>query len=79
MGGLISWCSKKQPVVALSICEAKYIVGVLSACQAMWILNLLQDLKIKVSKPVKLMIDNKSAISLAKYPIVNERSKHIDT
>ncbi|XP_058748407.1 uncharacterized protein LOC131621385 [Vicia villosa] len=37
------------------------------------------DLKIKVSKFVKLMIDNKSTVSLAKNPILHERSKHIDT
>ncbi|XP_050916112.1 secreted RxLR effector protein 161-like [Lathyrus oleraceus] len=40
-GGLISWCSKKQPIVALSTCEAEYIAGTLSACQVVWILNLL--------------------------------------
>ena len=66
-------------MVALSTCEAEYIVGALTACQAVWLMNLLQDLKIKVSKPVKLMIDNKSAISLAKNPVLHERSKHIDT
>ncbi|XP_050885332.1 uncharacterized mitochondrial protein AtMg00810-like [Lathyrus oleraceus] len=34
LGGPISWCSKKQLVVALSTCEAEYIAGALSACQA---------------------------------------------
>ncbi|XP_058746510.1 secreted RxLR effector protein 161-like [Vicia villosa] len=28
----ISWCSKKQPVIALSTCKAEYIAGALSAC-----------------------------------------------
>lgn len=42
-------------------------------------MNLLQDLKIKVSKPVELMINNKSAIILAKNPVLHGRSKHIDT
>ncbi|XP_050890341.1 uncharacterized protein LOC127095737 [Lathyrus oleraceus] len=36
------------------------------------------DLKIKVNKPVKLMIDNKSAISLVKNSVLHGRSKHID-
>ncbi|KAK2372692.1 putative mitochondrial protein [Trifolium repens] len=79
LGGPISWCSKKQPVVALSTCEAEYIAGALTACQAVWILNLLQDLKIEVNKPLKLMIDNKSAINLAKNPVLHGRSKHIET
>lgn len=66
-------------MIALSTCKAEYIVGALIAYQAVWILNLLQDLKIKVSKSVKLMIDNKLAISLAKNAMLHERSKHIDT
>ena len=42
-------------------------------------MNLLRDMKIKVNKHVKLTIDNKSAISLAKNPVLHGRSKHIDT
>lgn len=78
LGCPISWCSKKQPVVALSTCEPEYIASVLSVCQVVWILNLLQDLKIKVSKHVKLMIDNKSYISLDKNLVLHGRSKYID-
>ncbi|XP_050889640.1 uncharacterized mitochondrial protein AtMg00810-like [Lathyrus oleraceus] len=37
------------------------------------------DLKIKVNKPLKLMIDNKSAINLAKNLVLPARSKHIGT
>lgn len=79
LGGPISWCSKKQLVVALLACEVEYIVGDLTACQAVWILNLMQYLNINVNKPVKRMIDNKSAITLAKNPVLQRRSKHIDT
>ncbi|XP_050908371.1 secreted RxLR effector protein 161-like [Lathyrus oleraceus] len=79
MGSSISWCSKKKPIVALSTCEAEYIARVVTAYQVVWLLNLLQDLKIKVSKPLKLMVDNKSAINLAKNPVLHGRSKHIET
>lgn len=34
LGAPISWCSKKQPMVALSTCWAEYIADALSACQA---------------------------------------------
>ncbi|XP_058768547.1 uncharacterized mitochondrial protein AtMg00810-like [Vicia villosa] len=74
-GGPISWSSKKQPVVALSKCEAEYIASAVVACQAVWLLNLLEDLKVKINKPLKLMIDNKSAINLA----MHGRSEHIET
>lgn len=77
-GGPISWCSKKKLVVTLSTCEAKYIVVNLSACRAIWLMNLLQELKFKVSKSVKLMIDNKYVISIAKNPVLHGRSKYID-
>ncbi|KAK2424896.1 hypothetical protein QL285_035206 [Trifolium repens] len=36
-GAPISWCSKKEPVVALSLCEAEYIAASLSTCQAVWL------------------------------------------
>ncbi|XP_073224742.1 uncharacterized protein [Cicer arietinum] len=43
-GAPISWCSKKEPVVALSSCEAEYIIASLCACQAVWLVNLLREL-----------------------------------
>ncbi|XP_050920390.1 uncharacterized mitochondrial protein AtMg00810-like [Lathyrus oleraceus] len=32
-----SWCSKKEPVVALSYCEIEYIFTSLCACQIVWL------------------------------------------
>lgn len=79
LGSPISWCSKKKPVIALSTCEAEYIACDVAACQAVWLLNLLQDLKIKVNKTLKLMIDNKYAINLFKNLVLHGRGKHIET
>ncbi|GAU44503.1 hypothetical protein TSUD_122730 [Trifolium subterraneum] len=67
---LISRCSKKQPVIALSNCEAEYVVGSLAACQANWLQSLLSEIK---------RIDNKSAINLAKNHVSHGKSKHIET
>jgi hypothetical protein len=74
----VSWQSQKQRVVALSLCEAEYIAGATAACQGVWLSRLLSDLlNTKVVAPI-LYIDNKSALALAKNPVLHDRSKHID-
>lgn len=75
----ISWSSKKEPVVALSSCEAEYIAASMSVCQALWLNTLMGELKMEKSDSVKLLIDNQSAINLAKHPMAHGRSKHIET
>ncbi|XP_020225209.1 uncharacterized protein LOC109807090 [Cajanus cajan] len=62
----ISWCSRKQSVVALSSCEAEYIAASMGACQALWLETLLEELKTETEEGMLLMVDNKSAINLAK-------------
>lgn len=75
----ISWGSKKEPIVALSSCESEYVAAAMSACQAVWLDTLMQELKMKEPTAVRLLIDNKSAINLAKHPVAHGRSKHIET
>jgi hypothetical protein len=74
----ISWCSKKEPVVALSSCEAEYIAASLSTCQAIWLKNLVEEISQEKCDSITLKIDNVSAINLAKNPIAHGRSKHIE-
>lgn len=74
----ISWCSKKESVVALSTCESEYIAAAMSACQAAWLDSLMTELEIKEEEAVILKVDNKSAINLAKHPISHGKSKHIE-
>ncbi|PNX73153.1 hypothetical protein L195_g029051 [Trifolium pratense] len=78
-GALISWCTKKHPVTALSTCEAEYIAETFSTCQVIWLDSVMKELKCELKKPLKLLIDNKSAISLVKNPISHGRSKHIES
>jgi hypothetical protein len=75
----ISWCSKKQPVIALSSCEAEYIACAYAACQGIWLESLLKDLTIELSEPIQLFVDNQSAINLARNPVSHGRTKHIET
>lgn len=74
----ISWCSKKEPIVALSSCEAKYIVASLCGCQAVWLMNIIEELGRNEGETVTLFVDNVSAINLTKNAISHGRSKHIE-
>ncbi|RDX90374.1 Copia protein, partial [Mucuna pruriens] len=76
---LISWSSTKEPVVALSSCKAEYIAAFETTCQAVWLDALLGELQEKNLKKVKLLIDNKSAIDLARHLASHGRSKHVET
>ena len=42
--GVISWASKKQPIVSQSTAEAEYIAANAAACQAIWLRRILTDL-----------------------------------
>jgi len=76
---LITWVSQKQKIVTLSSCEAEYVAAAAAACQGVWLCRLIGDLIGKELAPVKMFMDNMSAIALSKNPVHHERSKHIDT
>lgn len=44
--GVVSWCPKKQSVVALSTTEAEYIAAAFCACQCIWIRRVLKKLEV---------------------------------
>ncbi|GKV14655.1 hypothetical protein SLEP1_g25495 [Rubroshorea leprosula] len=73
-----SWSSKKQSIVALSTCEAQYVAVASSACQAIWLQSLKNQVRVQIEEPMKIFVDNISAINLAKNPVQHGRSKHID-
>jgi len=43
-GAPISWCSKKQQIVALSSCETGYIAAVYCVCQGVWLKSFIEEL-----------------------------------
>lgn len=75
----ISWCTKKQTVIALSSYDAKYIAGSFAYCQSIQLDSLLKELRCKKQKHMKLMIENKSAINLVKNLVSHERNRRIET
>ena len=78
-GAPVSWSSTKEPVVALSSCEAKYIAALEAACQVVWLDAQMKELQLEKSCKVKLLVDNKSTIDLAKHSGSHGRSKHMET
>ncbi|XP_074366345.1 secreted RxLR effector protein 161-like [Apium graveolens] len=73
---LITWVSQKQRCVALSSYEAEFMAATTATCQEIWLQRVLGSiLNVKTGSVV---IDNRSAVDLAKNPKFYGRSKHID-
>ena len=79
-GGAISWCSRKQTIVAASTCEAEYIGLTLASKETIWLRRLVSDIlgPQVLNKPMVVWSDNNGAISLTTNEALNRRNKHID-
>ncbi|KMQ87973.1 integrase core domain protein [Lasius niger] len=76
-GGPVSWCSRKQPIVALSSTEAEFISAA-ECCKELLYLKAVLEKLINKTVKAEMQIDNQSAIHLIKKDVLNRRSKHID-
>ncbi|KAH0166409.1 hypothetical protein KCU67_g4321, partial [Aureobasidium melanogenum] len=78
-GAPISWSSKRQKTVALSVCEAEYVAAYKAAQELVWTQNLLEELGATdvQTKGTLLLMDNESAIKLTRNPEFHDRTKHI--
>jgi hypothetical protein len=75
---MISWQSKKQSSIALSIAEAEYIVACSASCEAIRLRKLLTgpfDLEMEATT---ILCDNQSCIKMTENPIFHDTSKHIE-
>lgn len=77
-GGAISWCSQRQPTVALSTTESEYVAASQTLKELIWVNRLLREIVPSVNIVPHLNIDNQSAIKLIKNPEFHKRTKHID-
>jgi transposase InsO family protein len=76
-GGMISWKSKKQPVVALSSCESELVALDMAAREAIWITSLFEQLRKPVQLPLQIWEDNQGTINITKNPVNHPGTKHI--
>ena len=75
---LISWSSKRQPILSRSSAEAEYrgVASVVS--ESCWIRNLLLELHCPINRDILVYCDNVSAIYLSGNPVQHQRSKQIE-
>ncbi|KAG8485549.1 hypothetical protein CXB51_018884 [Gossypium anomalum] len=67
--------SKKQQTVAQSTAETEYIAAA-AVNQAIWFRKLLHDLNENQCDPTEIMVDNQSAVAIAKNPVFHGKTKH---
>jgi hypothetical protein len=77
-GDPVSWCSKKQRVVAQSSCESELYAEAAAINELKWLHGLLKELKLSSNATPVLYMDNTSAVSLSENGVKSERTKHID-
>lgn len=76
--GAINWCSKRQPIVALSSTEAEYIALSSVTSDVLWTKQLRDELDNDKSTTTTIYCDNESAIKIAESDAFRPRTKHID-
>ena len=76
--GVVSWSSKKQPIVSFSSTKFEYKSLTSATCEVVWLQIILADVEEKQNGPTCINCDNKSAIKLSHNPIYRARSKHIE-
>ncbi|CAJ2659174.1 unnamed protein product [Trifolium pratense] len=77
-GNLVTWRSKKQPVVARSSAEAEFRGMALGMCELLWVKSVLADLDFEPKEAMSLHCDNTSAIEIAHNPVQHDRTKHVE-
>ena len=77
-GNLVTWRSKKQSVVARSSAEAEFRVVAHDICEVLWIKQLLEELKVASSLPMKVFCDNKAVIAIAHNLVLHDKTKHVE-
>ncbi|SGY80018.1 BQ5605_C008g05285 [Microbotryum silenes-dioicae] len=77
-GGVISWQSKQQSMIATSTTEAEILSASSATREAIWLRRLAGDVGIPQAQPTIIQEDNAACIQIAKDPVDHMRTKHFD-
>ena len=75
---VVSWFSRKQKSVALSLFEAEYMVASQASCEIIWLHKMLVGLFGQRLRPTVIYYDNQSCIKLMENPMFHDRLKHME-
>jgi len=75
---VITWMSKKQATIALSLTEAEYVTLLEAARDVIWLRHLYGELGFIQKEPVLLLGDNDGSIFMTKNPQFHKCTKHIN-
>jgi len=78
VGGPVSWESKKQETVALSMVETKYMGFLRATTQVLWISKYFTEIRLPTLKPIIVHVDDNGSISHSLNDKNHCRTKHID-
>ena len=76
--GVISWRSRRQTTVALSVAEAEYMELAKTAKHAAWLWSFSQEIGRSLTHPTTICTYNQAAIFLATNPAQQTWIKHMD-
>ena len=75
---MVTWQSKKQPVVARSNGDAEFRAMCHGICEGIWLRRMLRELAAPITGPMILLCHNKAAIEIAKNLVHHDRTKYVE-
>lgn len=74
----VTWCSKKQTVVSRSSAKAEYRSLANCVSELLWIKQLLNEVKMPMTKVPIIWCDNSSTVSVSENPTHHTKMKHVE-
>ena len=76
---VISWSSKKQTCIALSMMEAEFVALSVTVQEGVWLKRFVDHLRVTPSSNIlTIFTDSQASISYSKDPKFHSKAKHID-